>query len=119
MNCELLEAQKECITPIFDRFKVSYNRGFIPDKDPLLKFTNPYFAPWDEVFQNLSRLIASGKLRAVVEKLPLLDHAVLDSEEDWTRAHLALSAIGNGYVWQNGENDPVKVWNRFIHCKNH
>ncbi|XP_046854988.1 indoleamine 2,3-dioxygenase 2-like [Xenia sp. Carnegie-2017] len=109
MNGELLEAQKEWIMPIFDRFKVSYNRGFIPDKDPLLKFTNPYFEPWDEVFQNLTQLIASGKLRTIVESLPLLDHAVLDREEDWARAYLVLSALGNGYVWQNGEHDPVKV----------
>ncbi|XP_046854990.1 indoleamine 2,3-dioxygenase 2-like isoform X2 [Xenia sp. Carnegie-2017] len=109
MNGELLEAQKKWIMPIFDRFKVSYNRGFIPDTDPLLKFTNPYFAPWDEVFRNLTHLIASGKLRAVVKNLPLLDHAALGSEEDWARAYLVLSATGNGYVWQNGEDDPVKV----------
>ena len=38
MNSELLEAQKEWIMPIFDRFKVSYNRGFIPDKDPLVRY---------------------------------------------------------------------------------
>ena len=38
MNGELLEGQKEWIMPIFDRFKVSYNRGFIPDKDPLVSY---------------------------------------------------------------------------------
>lgn len=52
-------------------------------------------------------------------QLPLLDHAVLDCEEDWARAYLVLSALGNGYVWQNGEHDPVKVWNNFIHCDNY
>ncbi len=41
--------------------------------------------------------------------MPLLDHNKLSSEQDWDRACLVLSAIGNGYVWQNGEDDPVKV----------
>ena len=42
-------------------------------------------------------------------KMPLLDHSKLASEQDWDRACLVLAAIGNGYVWQNGEDDPVKV----------
>lgn len=41
--------------------------------------------------------------------MPLLDHTKLSSEKDWDRACLVLSAIGNGYVWQNGEDDPAKV----------
>jgi hypothetical protein len=45
----------------------------------------------------------------IVLQLPLLDHTKLGGEQDWDRANLVLSAIGNGYVWQNGEDDPVKV----------
>jgi hypothetical protein len=41
--------------------------------------------------------------------MPLLDHNKLETEQDWAQAGLVLSAIGNGYVWQNGEDDPVKV----------
>lgn len=41
--------------------------------------------------------------------MPLLDHDKLGSEEDWARACMVLSAVGNGYVWQNGEDDAVKV----------
>ena len=43
--------------------------------------------------------------------MPLLDHTKLGSMDEWKRAHMVLSAIGNGYVWQNGVQEPVKVSN--------
>ena len=56
------------------------------------------------------KIYLSFEFECLSLQLPLLDHAALGSEEDWARAYLVLSAIGNGYVWQNGEDDPVKVW---------
>ena len=41
--------------------------------------------------------------------MPLLDHTRLDSLEEWQRAHMVLSAIGSGYVWQNGANNALNV----------
>ncbi|CAB3999950.1 Indoleamine 2,3-dioxygenase 2, partial [Paramuricea clavata] len=110
MDCELLiEAEKDWIKSVLEQYRVSYTRGFIPDEDPLLEFKDPYFSPWDEIVKDLAHLIQCGKLREAVENMPLLDHTKLGGEQDWDRANLVLSAIGNGYVWQNGEDDPVKV----------
>ena len=47
-------------------------------------------------------------------QMQLLNHTKLSSQEDWDRAYMVLSAIGNGYVWQNGEDDPAKVGRMFF-----
>ena len=41
--------------------------------------------------------------------MPLLDHTRLDSLREWQRAHMVLSAIGSGYVWQSGEDEALNV----------
>ncbi|XP_028415868.1 indoleamine 2,3-dioxygenase 2-like [Dendronephthya gigantea] len=109
VDCGLIEAERDWITSVFKQYRVSYTRGFIPDEDPMLEFTNPYFSPWDEIFKNITHLIQCKKLREVVENMPLLDHTRLISHQERARASLVLSALGNGYVWQNGEHNPVKV----------
>ena len=38
MDSELIEAEKDSIKSVLERFRVSYTRGFIPDKDPLVMY---------------------------------------------------------------------------------
>jgi hypothetical protein len=41
MDCELLiEAEKDWIKSVLEQYRVSYNRGFIPDEDPLVIIFN-------------------------------------------------------------------------------
>lgn len=41
--------------------------------------------------------------------MPLLEMDLLRSHQELRLAHLALSVITMGYVWQEGEEDKVKV----------
>jgi len=41
--------------------------------------------------------------------MELLDHNRLQGYRQWRLAHMFLSFIGHGYVWQEGDNDPPKV----------
>lgn len=118
-----MEVYPNCLTPvatsdkedawlrlILAKYDISWSRGFLPDQDPLLKFQDPYFCIWDEIFRDLTSLIAKRKLREAVDKMPLLDPRKLSSMKEWQRAHMILSVIGGSYVWQNGENDAAKVF---------
>lgn len=42
--------------------------------------------------------------------MPLLDHNKLGNEREWGRAFTVLATIAYGYVWQNGETNPTKVF---------
>ena len=42
--------------------------------------------------------------------MPLLDHNKLGNEREWERAFTVLATIAYGYVWQNGETNPAKVF---------
>ena len=35
-NCDLIEGEKDWIKSVLGQYRVSYNRGFIPEKDPLV-----------------------------------------------------------------------------------
>ncbi len=36
MDCELIEAEKDWIKSVLEQYRVSYTRGFVPDKEPLV-----------------------------------------------------------------------------------
>lgn len=46
--------------------------------------------------------------------MPLLETDLLQSHRELRLAHLALGIITMGYVWQEGEEDKIKVtqWNK-------
>ena len=35
-NCDLIEGEKDWIKSVLGQYRVSYTRGFIPEKDPLV-----------------------------------------------------------------------------------
>ena len=78
--------------------------GFLPEQDPLTCLP-PYFAPWEQVAKQLSALLMVGKLRTVLEQLPILDMQRLEDERQIHRAMLLLTILGNAYVW--GESTPA------------
>ncbi|KAF7694947.1 indoleamine 2,3-dioxygenase 1 isoform X2 [Silurus meridionalis] len=89
------------------RYNISEEYGFaLPD--PLVELP-PYFQPWMEIAGCVSELVSSHSLRSSVHKMPLLETELLRSHRELRLAHLALSFITMGYVWQEGEEDKVKV----------
>jgi indoleamine 2,3-dioxygenase len=89
------------------RFGVDPLRGFLPPVDPLARLPAAY-ALWDEIAAELPKLLAAEKLRATIDRLPILDTAPLTGPA-LDRAMLLLSFFGHGYVWEQ--------WRETAHTK--
>ncbi|XP_062855390.1 indoleamine 2,3-dioxygenase 1 isoform X2 [Trichomycterus rosablanca] len=98
-DLEILQSLKE--------YHISEEYGFILPQ-PLAELP-VYFQPWMDIAGRVSELISSHSLRSTVHRMPLLDTDMLQSHRELRLAHLALSIITMGYVWQEGENNKIKV----------
>ncbi|KAM9743513.1 indoleamine 2,3-dioxygenase 1 [Menidia menidia] len=90
-----------------DSYYVSEELGFVLPK-PLDKLP-PYYQPWMDVALHVPELVQSQKLRAHVNKMALLSTEFLQKHRELRLAHLALSMMTMGYVWQEGENNTVNT----------
>ncbi|XP_012685850.1 indoleamine 2,3-dioxygenase 1 isoform X2 [Clupea harengus] len=93
-------------------YYVSEEYGFVLPEP--LEDLPPYYQPWMEIAKNVTELIDSHSLRACVQKMPLLETHLLQGHRELRLAHLTLSVMTMGYVWQEGENDTVKVLPRTL-----
>ncbi|KAI1230033.1 hypothetical protein IHE44_0010419, partial [Lamprotornis superbus] len=89
------------------RFQVSEEFGFLLP-DPLTELPAPY-SPWMDLARELPQLITSHQLRSRVHQMPQLSTQHLQGREELHLAHLVLSFITMGYVWQEGEEGTVQV----------
>ncbi|NXM71165.1 I23O2 dioxygenase, partial [Serilophus lunatus] len=89
------------------RFQVSEEFGFLLP-DPLTELPAPY-GPWMKLAHELPQLIESHRLRSRVHQIPQLSARHLRGREELHLAHLVLSFITMGYVWQEGEEGTVQV----------
>lgn len=74
-------------------------RGFLPTPDPATRLPTGLSA-WDEIGDQMPKLLASGRLHDAVRTLPLLDASGLRGPTV-ERAMVVLSFVGHAYVWQN------------------
>src|SRR5919204_5873176 len=81
-------------------------RGFLPAPDPILALP-PRFSAWDEIGRDLPKLLAAGRARVVLERLPTLDAALLP-DTAVPRAMLLLSFFGHAYVWESWREAPAE-----------
>ena len=86
-------------TPVHLEGKVHPERGFLPAPDPLTELP-PEYAAWDELGNNLPKLLATQQVRAAVARLPVLNPAGLP-DEALPRAMLVLSFLGHAYIFQS------------------
>uniref|UniRef100_A0A8C5F2H6 Indoleamine 2,3-dioxygenase 2 n=1 Tax=Gopherus evgoodei TaxID=1825980 RepID=A0A8C5F2H6_9SAUR len=90
-------------------------RGFHLSEDYGFLLPNPLselpalYGPWMEIANNLPHLIQSHQLRSQVYKMPQLSSQHLKGHRELRLAHLALSFITMGFVWQEGEEETVKL----------
>ncbi|NXT28861.1 I23O2 dioxygenase, partial [Syrrhaptes paradoxus] len=102
------DSPEETLLPLaLSRFQVSEEYGFLRP-NPLTELPAPY-GPWMEIAHDLPQLIASHRLRSQVHQMPQLSAQHLRGQEELHLAHLVLSFITMGYVWQEGEEDAAKV----------
>nr|XP_020635915.1 indoleamine 2,3-dioxygenase 2 [Pogona vitticeps] len=106
-----MEAKKEEVgeRPPFTlrRFHISDDYGFLLPNP--LKELPPFYRPWMEIGHKLPYLIESRQLRSRVNEMPLLSCQYLQGHREQYLAHLVLSFITTGYVWQEGEKECAKV----------
>ncbi|NXT68980.1 I23O2 dioxygenase, partial [Chaetops frenatus] len=89
------------------RFQVSEEFGFLLP-DPLTELPAPY-GIWMDIAHELPQLITSHQLRSRIHQMPQLSTQHLRGHEELHLAHLVLSFITMGYVWQEGEEGTVQV----------
>uniref|UniRef100_A0A2K5EVU0 Indoleamine 2,3-dioxygenase 2 n=1 Tax=Aotus nancymaae TaxID=37293 RepID=A0A2K5EVU0_AOTNA len=90
-----------------ERYHISEEYGFLlPDS---LKELPDHYRPWMEIANKLTQLIDAHQLRVHVDKMPLLSCQFLKGHREQRLAHLVLSFLTMGYVWQEGEEQPAKV----------
>ncbi|CAL1540902.1 unnamed protein product [Lymnaea stagnalis] len=89
------------------KYNVSYDIGFVLMSP--LKTLPSYFNPWNELAESLPKLMREKKVREAVRRLPLLDHSQLVGHRQLRLAHLQLSFITAGYVWQDGDKGVPQV----------
>nr|XP_006625551.1 PREDICTED: indoleamine 2,3-dioxygenase 2-like isoform X1 [Lepisosteus oculatus] len=90
-----------------NKYHVSEEYGFVLPA-PLTDLPQ-YYQPWMQIARQLTELIDSHSLRSEVHKMPQLDTCYLQTHRELRLAHLALSLLTMGYVWQEGEEGTVKV----------
>src|ERR1700741_1333221 len=83
-------------------FDLSRERGFLPAQDPIRELPRE-FSRWDQVAADLPKLLAAGRVRAVLAALPALDASALSGEGVLRRAMLVLSYFGHAHVWGGAE----------------
>ena len=90
--------------PTLDDFDISEKTGFLPERPPL-KSLPAYFSQWEETVGQLTKLLQNKQLRSAVHQLPVLEFSeeTLQSVEEWRRALCVVSALFQGYMWQEGE----------------
>ncbi|CAO3564753.1 unnamed protein product [Mortierella alpina] len=89
--------------PILADYDISPVSGFLPAEEPLQILPDPYFAPWEETFQQFNGLLLASRLRQRVNELPCLDASRLKTKAEQRRAYLILCMLSHAYVWGKHE----------------
>ncbi|NXJ16209.1 I23O2 dioxygenase, partial [Odontophorus gujanensis] len=101
------EKEESPLPMVLSRFQLSEEYGFLLP-NPLTELPPPY-GPWMDIAHELPQLIASHQLRARIRQMPQLNTQHLQGREELHLAHLVLSFLTMGYVWQDGEEGTMKV----------
>lgn len=84
-----------------EKYGISPDNGFLSTHPPLQSFSDPYYAPWDQIATNLHQLIQSEKLEQAVHDLQPLDPHHLDTDVNLQRAYTVLAFLIHGFVWSS------------------
>ncbi|XP_060065387.1 myoglobin-like [Ylistrum balloti] len=89
-------------------YHISPHLGFL--LEDAMEVLPEYFQVWNHLASPpvYIPLIESHGLRQEVDKMPVLDHSRLSGHRQLQLAHLQLSILVNGYVWQDGDHGVSK-----------
>ncbi len=86
-----------------DQYDVSPERGFLSPYPPQQTILPPNFDPLEQMGAALPDLLVSNKVRAQLQKLPLLDIETLEDDAARRRAMVHYSFLIQAYVWGEAE----------------
>lgn len=92
---------------VLKQCRVSHRTGFLPDTPPLQMIQDPYYEPWESIARNLPSHTKDGRLRPMVDDLPILSLSRLNNEVECRRAYVVLAYIAHAYIW--GAEKPKDV----------
>jgi indoleamine 2,3-dioxygenase len=58
--------------PVLADYDISPKTGFLPAEPPLQILPDPYFAPWEETFEQFNGLLLASRLRQRVNEVRTL-----------------------------------------------
>ncbi|XP_060552507.1 myoglobin-like [Ruditapes philippinarum] len=90
-----------------ESYNVSTEFGFLMIKP--LEYLPEYFKSWNSLAKDMPDLVKKKQLREAVHEMDLLDFKKLDGHRQYRLAHLQLSIIASGYIWQEGDSGAAKV----------
>ncbi|EXJ57854.1 indoleamine 2,3-dioxygenase [Cladophialophora psammophila CBS 110553] len=85
--------------PRIEDYGISPERGFLPSELPLHCLPHPVYDRWERIINNFQSLLLSKRLRAVINKLPVIPAVHLETEAEWRRAYTVLAFLAHGYIW--------------------
>ncbi|KAI1140626.1 indoleamine 2,3-dioxygenase [Hypoxylon sp. FL0543] len=83
---------------LLEKYAITKN-GFLPEREPLRRLPNAYYAPWESLLEDLPALIKERAIRQAVNQIQILSTSKLHTEEEWRRAYVVLSFLAHGYIW--------------------
>jgi len=91
--------------PPLKKFDISEKTGFLPEVPPLKRLPEECFSKWEDLMQCLPQFVKEKRLRDEVDKLPEVEFSekTLHSEEEWQRAYVLVTFLGQAYIWMDGE----------------
>ena len=93
--------------PRIEEYGVSPQTGFLPLELPLQCLPHPAYDRWERIINNFQSLLLARRLRNVIDRLPVIPAAHLETEPEWRRAYTILIFLAHGYIW--GEEKPSEV----------
>lgn len=87
------------------RLGISKEYGFLGHIQPLTSLPGDTFREWEDLLANVPCRIKNQTLRDAIHQLPEVDFSedTLKAEQEWRRAYLLLSILGQAYIWMKGE----------------
>lgn len=85
--------------PFPEDYNVSPLTGFLPSELPIHCLTHPAYDRWERIINNFQSLLLSKRLRAVIDRLPILPASHLETDAEWRRAYSILTFMAHGYIW--------------------
>ncbi|KAL4239444.1 Indoleamine 2 [Mactra antiquata] len=90
-----------------ENYYVSETYGFLLEN--CLEYLPEYFDEWNNLAKAMPELVSNKELRNAVHKLEVLDHTRLSGHHEYRLAHLQLSIISAGYIWQEGDSGAATI----------